>query len=734
MPKARKNRPILHQLIGRNYLGPGNPVDDAPPVDEADAIAQTHDIAYQEIENQTLPSDEHLAAIGHADIEAVKSFGIQGLWDIATGDVRDGAVNLGSGAALLVKTGVERALGRAIYPPAKNSEPKMPKATSGSRVHKLQTSTVNPLEEAPGKVNRVVGYQRSNLLRAQKKLEQMINNPSVGADAMVEQSEKVVRMQKQYDQWKSAQEYHKQSADHRRLMDEISNFDNTQLETPPESRDQSRADDIGPDSQGGAGPSAAKQSRLETASEEPSETVIENPLNESANLNLENAMEPMQVDENVAVNQTPDEIALSALGIADNMEPVQQVIRSQGQRFEDGHIIIQTSSLFYSWGYNFTPLDIGDAGDANIKQKWVMTPLAYVPVDYLPFFMSPAQYDDLPREAEVVHVSCKVTPWGSRVAFTTNSETAKPATAQHVTVGISAIGLNTDPTFNWANRDVTESDTMVIGTHTVINTNKLKAKLWGINNASTMWDSVPTSFGAIRQLDSYGGPVLDDYMTAGTGTVEYIPTGWPNMEEKVNRFAFDAFKGKPIINYNYTPQNGLLKMKTKFAQHNRSDAGNKVYGHKGDTSPYVRKEYIQRDRTDGGNNGWKILAENQDAREYMVDSRKLIYDRMIETGHCVTDRRDFNHDSVVQPQLHIGMLPVQANSPGTSVGFVCAAAYWQIDREIKIKIDFGTAYPLKLGRTINPNITYFADGVDDKNQMQGTVRGKIPFQSPYQAT
>lgn len=33
---------------GHNYLGPGNPLENGEPVDEADRIAQRHDIAYNQ--------------------------------------------------------------------------------------------------------------------------------------------------------------------------------------------------------------------------------------------------------------------------------------------------------------------------------------------------------------------------------------------------------------------------------------------------------------------------------------------------------------------------------------------------------------------------------------------------------------------------------------------------------------------------------------------------------------
>ena len=49
-----------------------------------------------------------------------------------------------------------------------------------------------------------------------------------------------------------------------------------------------------------------------------------------------------------------------------------------------------------------------DRGTPTIKQKWTMTPMAYVPVDYLPFYIPKSLYEDLPQESMIEEVGCKV--------------------------------------------------------------------------------------------------------------------------------------------------------------------------------------------------------------------------------------------------------------------------------------------------------------------------------------
>ena len=49
---------------------------------------------------------------------------------------------------------------------------------------------------------------------------------------------------------------------------------------------------------------------------------------------------------------------------------------------------------------------------------------------------------------------------------------------------------------------------------------------------------------------------------------------------------------------------------------------------------------------------------------------------------------ELGNEISIQPQVHVGILPVQANLPSSSTQnyIFCAAAYWKIDRSIKVKL------------------------------------------------
>lgn len=87
-------------LPGHNFIGPGNPLDHAPPVDEDDAIAKEHDEAYSKAKR---PLDVH-----KADEEAIKKFKAD--WT-NNGNIHSKIGQIG----LQIKSGVEKYTG-VLYP------------------------------------------------------------------------------------------------------------------------------------------------------------------------------------------------------------------------------------------------------------------------------------------------------------------------------------------------------------------------------------------------------------------------------------------------------------------------------------------------------------------------------------------------------------------------------------------------------------------------------------------
>ena len=272
-----------------------------------------------------------------------------------------------SSVALSAKSFAEKSIGHPIYP------------AMAPRKHKEKPSTEDPLQLRVGQVGRVQGYQKANLKRAEERLRNLIAR-NAKPQVIAEQQAKVAKLRGNHQQWSGAYGYHKEAEAHRQLMEEMESF----LDTPPQSRAEG---EIGPDSQGGAGP--VPDPVPEQQEEAPPKRIRFDPFGLDGGEISMDENDLNQIFEAMdTVNQSDLEIIqaneqyLSSLGINDDMASVQQVMRSGGSRYEDGHIICEYSRLFYTWGYNFTALDITDsksAANTPVKQKWICTPLAYVP-------------------------------------------------------------------------------------------------------------------------------------------------------------------------------------------------------------------------------------------------------------------------------------------------------------------------------------------------------------------
>lgn len=88
-------------LIGHRYLGPGNPLDNGEPTNNADRIAQRHDTEYS---NAKTKED-----IFQSDRHAIKDFLDEFIENKSIG-------GLIGAAGLSIKHGVEKISDRVIYP------------------------------------------------------------------------------------------------------------------------------------------------------------------------------------------------------------------------------------------------------------------------------------------------------------------------------------------------------------------------------------------------------------------------------------------------------------------------------------------------------------------------------------------------------------------------------------------------------------------------------------------
>lgn len=116
--------------------------------------------------------------------------------------------------------------------------------------------------------------------------------------------------------------------------------------------------------------------------------------------------------------------------------------------------------IFTSYGNQFAFCTADNDGLYKVatgkKESLLMTPLACVPVDTVPWYLSPQEFNNLPKGSEIVQVICNIIPYGYRLPFLVNSSGLTYANSQADIIGCFAMGLNNK--YNGCNMKYTYAD------------------------------------------------------------------------------------------------------------------------------------------------------------------------------------------------------------------------------------------------------------------------------------
>ncbi|KAK9512327.1 hypothetical protein O3M35_000775 [Rhynocoris fuscipes] len=336
-------------------------------------------------------------------------------------------------------------------------------------------------------------------------------------------------------------------------------------------------------------------------------------------------------------------------------------------------IIIKHSHLFQTWGYKYDLYK--DTTDAQLQSHLLHMPLACVPVDYLPFYLSPSEFNNLPTGSYIEEVFVKCTPIGERISFDTGTTLTGSANNQQILLGITGIGLNHK--FLIRHRKIKANTQKPMDPHyeslSESDIHAIADRLWGHSSAKGAFlTDYPTSLWTIRSLPFYAGFFIPAPST--TQNKEFnMDTGYFDITAHTNVFNFSDHKGLPCINYRYRPKYSPVKVKRNIvgtdniikSDHEFLDNALSIYD--------IRLKVDAGKLTDTHDKDTPLSWQSQNA--YFVPIEQANYKTTIH-----------NHFHLkTQPQLHIGVLPVQSNAPGdTAAQFVNACGIYQIETEIHI--------------------------------------------------
>lgn len=207
-------------------------------------------------------------------------------------------------------------------------------------------------------------------------------------------------------------------------------------------------------------------------------------------------------------------------------------------------IVLKKSWIVTIWGFQTGPATFNTTENFILK-----TPLAAIPVNCLPLYMSPAEYTMLSKGASAEKCFVKVTGKGFHTPFETGSSTANGANADTLVFGVSAKNLNHMNNLQLHKYEATAAAPTVISSSefTVIKWDNFFYAKKSAASACLPWIH--------KRLTHYATVYLgkkdkdDNY---GISTFIY----------DVNQFDLRSAQGNPIINYKH--EFDIAPLKEKF--------------------------------------------------------------------------------------------------------------------------------------------------------------------------
>lgn len=324
------------------------------------------------------------------------------------------------------------------------------------------------------------------------------------------------------------------------------------------------------------------------------------------------------------------------------------------------------------WAYAFAGAKINwKDGDID-KMDLHTTHLNLIPVDFLPFYLSPAEYGSLPEGSKVESVHCQVKILGVRSGFDVGATLSGVATSEYVPILHTAVGLNHE--FHVKNYSYTTatSKPMVPTGVTEFNPKNVLNKWYYDANCQIM--SIPRSA-------SYFACIYQNQDADEATDYERFKGGYPRLDKIVKSYLLHSAIGEEIINYSYVPKAGFITMPKKQC------------------IPVNRMGECTIPRPPHYTWTLNFVVNQAKTLEYLEYKPKdaTAYNRSRNTSYAYNYSQTIEQYGVyspitgpvgrnnTQPQVHIGMCAIPQLNPATEdSSFVNACFYYEVNCQIRI--------------------------------------------------
>lgn len=367
----------------------------------------------------------------------------------------------------------------------------------------------------------------------------------------------------------------------------------------------------------------------------------------------------------------------------------------------------------YTGGFRFKKTDVGGAQtSSNFRlvdspftspTMGLLTPLAAIIPDILAWYMTPAQFEALPPWTYAKTCRIKITPLGYRLPFATNEANSTYANSQTLVQIAYSVGLNTKWNMITAGYNTGANDlTDPTGYDTSIAYDEL---LYGTNVEDPEAEgSLGASIGVPKHLNMY------TTIVKGTSTYEDPPLLDHICIQNVN-----DCKGIPIINYEYTFKNGLIKMPNReFVQRQRMRQGFQIPQALGENEPPL----VDSTGNSGALSGVHPPNTINQSNLGVFNSYKTLIEKAPlfnrQLGQCQQPDRP--------PIVHFGVMPVVASAAlATTPAYSDVVVQWMVECELSTETNFNyadTVNQLAYLGAYDPNI--YTSGSNLTNNLDST--------------
>lgn len=340
--------------------------------------------------------------------------------------------------------------------------------------------------------------------------------------------------------------------------------------------------------------------------------------------------------------------------------------------------------------------------DSTSSNYLTTTSLMGLPVEQPYFYLSPAEFDWLPRGAICKQVKVKAVMRNPRTAFETNSTSTTLATLNQNKFIALAEGLNLKTRgVDRAMKFGSSTAAMVNqGTEEYVKAHHEKFILAAYGSL-TKQPTFTEGFSALPCSSLMLPMMLNRYFcSVSTNDTINKDIGWPNLSLYIKKGDASFLTGKTVAEYSYTPTCGLLTQ--PYQMRINGYFGDTVTGFANNSVTQINKSgnllssIVQTDLATGNmvqsdNNiidyesgEWDNLAK-RNGSHYMTPIEKSQY--------IMRGPRDAGR-SHVQPSLHMGVFPVPRMTTNelktVPENYTDIEVQWDIETEMIVEFGFGT--------------------------------------------